>query len=85
METAYERREGEVSSKERAGWDREEGVGGSQGREGRAKWRQGRGRGEWTGMGECGERMESGMVKSREAPDTWSKKGEVGRSRGFLK
>ena len=52
---------------------------------GRGEWRQGRGRGEWSGMGECGERMESGKVKSREAPDTWSKKGGVGRSRRFLK
>lgn len=53
--------------------------------EGRGGWRQGRGRGEGGGMGECGARMESGKVKSREAPDTWSKKGGVGRSRGFLK
>ena len=44
-----------------------------------------RGMAEWSGMGECGERMESGKVKSREAPDTWSKKGGVGRSRRFLK
>lgn len=57
-------REGE----ETGGGGREGGRGerGSGGREGRERG---------SGMGECGARMRVRKVKSREAPDTWSKKG----------
>lgn len=54
---------------ETGGWRQGEEGGGREGSGGRE------GEGEGSGMGECGARMKSGKVKSREAPDTWSKKG----------